>query len=177
MLFIKQKGIFNTYKGRLRKEIQQYCKEKAIPETEFHFLSIHKWEDVYNKIVTNFKEKEWISKNGLHWLNISCSYSKEICYSLRDYECWEWSLKLPDIVGKDDFIYLVLEENGQINKFWVTEGKPKVIAELIYEECFDSDYYIVDKKFQWMISRNHHEYVHFVGEDAHFNFATIQGEK
>ena len=164
MLFIKAKGIYNTYKGRLRKEIQKYCQENTITENEFRFLSIHQWQNVYDKIVSTFGKHEYVSVNGLHWLNTNCAYKKELLYSFASDEKWDWILKLPDIVKKEDLIYLVLEETAQKNKFWIAEGTPTRIAELLYEGFFDDDYYIVDKKFQWMITRDHHSIVHFVGK-------------
>ena len=41
----------------------------------------------------------------------------------------------------------------------------QVIAELIYEEVhWDCDYYIVDKKYNWLITCNHHDIIQFVGK-------------
>lgn len=171
---MKKKGIFNEYKGQLRKEIQIYCKENGIGENEFHFLSIYGWEDVYIKIMLSFGEYKYVSRNGLHWMNTNCAYNREITYSFCSADQWEWILKLPEMVGNEEMIYLVLEERGQRSKFWIAEGKPAVIAHLLNEGFFESDYYIVDKKFQWMIAREHHCCVHFIGDGFQYDFTKLE---
>lgn len=156
----KQKGIFNNYKGWVRAEVQRYCKENDIGKESFHFLPIYQWENVYDRVMETFGEYDWISKNGLHWVNTNGTYTKDSSVFHCD-EQWDWILQLPEIVGEDEPVYLLLEEG---NKFWIGEGKPNVVAELIYEGLFNQDYYIVHKKFQWMITMNHHRCVHFVGD-------------
>lgn len=155
----------NEYKGLLRKEIQSYCKDNSIKNEDFHFLSLYQWQNVYDKILENFADYAWTRHNGLHWLNTNGIYKKSVCYSFDSREQWDWILKLPDMLeNTEEMLYFVLEEEGQKSKFWIAEGKMKTIAQIIYEGLFDDDYYIVDKKYRWMITRNHHGVVAFVGE-------------
>lgn len=61
-------------------------------------------------------------------------------------------------------VYLLLDEEGVREKFWIAEGTPQRIAELLYEEVHcNCDYYIVDKKYNWLITCNHHEIIQFIG--------------
>ena len=158
----KRKGIFNNYKGEPRKEAQKFCRENAITDEQFHFLSIYKWNDVYEKILINFADDSWRKYYGLHWLNTNGRFIKEKKYSFTDDKNWEWIFRLEEIIGKDEMIYVALEDEK--DKLWLAEGTTNVIARIIYEEFFADDYYIVDKKYQWMITRNHHEYVMFIGD-------------
>lgn len=162
----KKKGIWNEYKGLLRKEVQSYCKNNFIEDEEFHFLSIYQWQNVYDKILENFADYKWALHNGLHWLNTNGICKKNMCYAFDSREQWDWILKLSDILDNaDEMLYLALEEgSGQKSKFWIAEGKPEIIAKLLCEGLFEDDYYIVDKKYRWMITRNHHGVVLFVGE-------------
>lgn len=158
----KRKGIFNHYKGLLRQEVQKYCKENSISEEEFHFLSIYQWQDVTERILENFADYEWRKNYGLHWLNTECRLTKETKYTLDDYEQWEWVLKLPTIIDRQETIYVALEDEK--DKLWIAEGLPDAVSKILYEELFDEDYYIVDKKYNWMITRMHDGIVMFVGD-------------
>lgn len=41
----------------------------------------------------------------------------------------------------------------------------QVIAELLYEEVHcGCDYYIVDKKYNWLVTCNHHDIIQFIGD-------------
>ena len=73
----------------------------------------------------------------------------------------DWILNLREFVENSDKQAYYLVEEG--NKFWIFEGTLNRISEMIYKEFFLQDYYIVDKKYQWMITCNHHEMVFFVG--------------
>lgn len=165
----RKKGLFNEYKGRMREEIQSFCRENGIKDDEFHFLPINNWQNVYDKILENFADYEWRRYHGLHWLNTNGigNLKKDVLYAFNSYEHWDWVLKLPQMLGgKYDKLYYVAEEGGgQRSKFWIGEGTPEVIAKFLYEELYDDDYYIVDKKFQWMITCNHHCGVRFIGEE------------
>ncbi len=160
---MKKKGIFNIFKGADREDILKYCEEKNIKQSEFRSVSIYQWEDIYNKIVDEFVDKTTYYKQGLHWLNINCYFrkEKEIQYSYDSRDNWDWILNLREFVENSDKQAYYLVEEG--NKFWIFEGTLNRISEMIYKEFFLQDYYIVDKKYQWMITCNHHEMIFFVG--------------
>ena len=163
----KKRGPFNQYKGELRQEIQTYCRENNISKEDFHFLPINNWENVYKKIVDSFVDYEWAKHSELHWANTNGGLKKEVIYAFDSYETWEWVLKLPEFLeGKYDKLYYVVEDWG--DKFWISEGTPEVIAQLLYEEMYDDDYFIIDTKFHWMITCNHHCIVLFVGEEISY---------
>lgn len=160
---MKKKGIFNIFKGAVREDILKYCEEKNIKEREFRMVSIYRWEDVYNKVIDEFVDKTKSYKQGLHWLNIDCCFHKEkkIQYSYDSRDNWEWILNLREFVENTEKQAYYLVEEG--TKFWIFEGTLDRISEMVYEGFFLHDYYIVDKKYQWMITCNHHEGILFAG--------------
>ena len=171
----KGKGIYNKYKGYARPEIQHYCKENLIKEEDFRFLSMNQWQNVYDKVLDNFVDYEYARYNGLHWFNINGGRKKEIFYMYDSRDDWEWVLKLPEIVREsEEMLYLLLDEGGIKSKFWIAEGKANVIAKLLHEELVNDDYYIVQKKYEWMITKNHHEMISFIGRQDKLNIEVLK---
>lgn len=158
----KKKGIFNTFKGACREEILKYCEKENIKESEFRPVSIYQWEDIYHKIVDEFVDKTKYYKKDMHWLNMNLCFrkGKEILYAYDSRDDWDWVKNLREFVDDAEKQAYFLVEEG---KFWIFEGNLDRISEMIYEGFFAEDYYIVDKKYQWMITCNHHEVILFVG--------------
>lgn len=166
---MKSKSFDNVYREQCIIDIQKYCKEHGIEKDKFHFVNIFKWQDIYNKIIDNFVDKTKNYNPDLHWLNTNGTFRKDktIQYAFDSRNQWSWILKLPKFVeNRNDTAYLLIEGSS---KYWVSEGNLKTIAEIIYEELFSDDYYIVDKKYRWMITCNHHECVLFVGDGLIMN--------
>jgi len=160
----KKKGVFNFFRGGCRADILKYCEEQQIPKDQFCPLSIPKWQDIYEKVVDNFRDKSKDYKQGLHWLNITGDFrkGKQIVHAFDSREQWEWIYKLPSLVdGTDKIAYLLIEEG---NKFWIFEGVLERIAQILYEGFYLDDYYIVDRKYRWMVTCNHHMIILFIGE-------------
>ena len=163
----RKKGIWNQYKGRLRIELQQFCEENQIAGEQFHLLNIYQWENIYRQVVEHFADKSRSYQAELHWLNINGAIrgDKEILAVFDSREAEDWIRKLPGLVEHPEGgAYLLLEENSQRPKFWIGEGTLEGIAMILDEGLYDSDYYIVDKKYRWMITCNHHQVILFVGE-------------
>lgn len=161
---MKEKGIWNCYKGAVRADIQKYCEINNINEEEFCFIDIYKWRDVYEQVAEHFVIKKENYKKGLHWLNTNGIFREDkiIQYSFDSRGKEEWIFKLPELVERTkEKVYLLMEEG---KKFWICEGYLPIISEIIYEKLRYVDYYIVDKKYNWMITKNHHDIVLFVGQ-------------
>lgn len=179
----RKKGIWNNYEGGLRIAVQRFCDENHIDEETFRFLSIYQWEDVYRKVIGNFVDKSHGYQAGLHWLNTNGVFrkDKEIQAVFDSRDSWGWVLGLPGLVDEgNERAYLLLEESGQRPKFWIGEGTLEGIARILEEGLYSSDYYIVDKKYRWMITCNHHEAVLFVGDGLNMDriedlVASMQG--
>lgn len=163
----REKGKWNNYEGSLRIAVQRFCQQNRIDEETFRFLSIYQWEDVYRKVIEYFVDKSRGYQAGLHWLNTNGVFreDKEIRAVFDSRDSWDWILELPELVveGKEK-AYLLLEDGGQRPKFWIGEGTLDGIARILEEGLYNSDYYIVDKKYRWMVTCNHHGGVLFVGD-------------
>lgn len=162
----KQMQAYHKWAG-LRLEIVEYCKENQISENEFRFLGIYEWENVYDEVLKHFVDERYARKHGLHWSNIEDGFQKNnhIIYAFQEgnnVSC-EWIEKLPEIVQCEK-IYLLMEEKRQRAKYWIAESTPAVVYRIINEALYPIDYYITDKKFKWLITKNHHDLVQFIGE-------------
>lgn len=156
----------------LRLEITLYCQKKRISQDDFCFLGIHEWQNVYDKVLEHFVDEQYARRNGLYWANTNGGFRQDIprIYVFQEGVSnnlsYEWIEKLPEIV-KCDKVYLLLEEGSQ--KYWIAECSPSVVCLIINEAMGHIDYYITDKKYNWLISANHHDIVQFIGDGLETN--------
>lgn len=150
----------------IRLEVAEYCRDHQIPENDFRFLCMNEWQNVYEKVLDTFVDGKYARSYGLHWANVEGGFKEVPEYSFR-LGCdgklgYEWLKKIPEIIQSDK-VYLLLEESGMRAKYWIAECNPKVIECIINDTYLSDDYFIVDKKYKWMITENHHEIVQFIG--------------
>ncbi len=151
----------------LRLEIAEYCRENHISQDDFRFLGIYEWQNVYDKVLEHFVDKQYARKNGLYWANTRGGFRQDVpgIYIFQEgvmnNASYEWIERLPEIV-KCEKVYLLLEEDSK--KYWVAECRPATVCLIINEAIGYTDYYITDKKYNWLISENHHDIVQFIGE-------------
>lgn len=150
----------------IRLEISEYCRNHHIPENDFRFLGMTEWQNVYEKVLDTFVDGQYARRNGLHWANVEGGFKEVTEYSFRlgtnGKLGYEWLEKISEIVLCDR-VYLLLEENGMHAKYWIAECNLKVINCIINDTLTLGDYFIVDKKYKWLITENHHEVVQFIG--------------
>lgn len=150
----------------IRLEVSEYCRDHQISEKDFRFLGMNEWQNVYEKVLDTFVDGQYARRKGLHWANVDGGFKEVPEYAFRlgtdGKSGYEWLEKLPEIVGCDR-VYMLLEESGMQAKYWIAECNPKVIEGIINDALTRCDYFIVDKKFKWMITENHHEVVQFIG--------------
>ena len=154
----------------------ELIKKCDISKVRFHKLKSNQWENVYQKITDKFADKTKTWKNGLHWANTNGYSPKSMknflgCYHV-DYATWFY--QLPQIIPEDTMVYFLIDRGGDWysgEEFWIFESYlPELIKVLciLNETAFLNfgflDYYIVSKKFKWIIGLNHHDIASFVGE-------------
>ncbi len=151
-------------------------KQLGISPQFFHKVHSSKWKHIYDQITETFVDKTKTWRNGLHWANTN-GYAPK-CTRLGAYQTdtEKWFLHLPQIIGDTECnVYFLLDNGGayEQSKFWIFEVRVKEliqILDLCYETVFLDvglgwpDYYIVSKKYEWLIGYNHHDIVSFVGE-------------
>lgn len=162
-----------TFPYFIEKELLQKCN---ISKERFHKVRGSQWKGVYQAITEKFADKTKTWKNGLHWANVNGYSPKSMknlvgCYPV-DYSTWFY--QLPKIVPKDDMAYFLIDSghywyDGE--QFWIFESGILELTEVLSvlnQSSFlglgRSDYYIVSKKYKWIIGFNHHDVVSLVGE-------------
>lgn len=150
----------------LRLELAEYVRDNNIPENDFRFLGIYEWQNVYDRLLEHFVDEQYARKCGLHWANINGGFREDVdrIYTFQmgvsNNRSYEWIEGLPEIAGCEK-VYLFLEDEW-LPKYWVAEADPATVPRIIYETY--SDYYITDKKFNWLITENHHDLIQFIGK-------------
>lgn len=137
----------------IRDEIEEIIKEERIDRSRFHEASKHAYECIIRKFYYAFfayEENEEYKGFDLSyaWLNLHKRLHKtEI---IRWYD--DWTEYLNSIVSlipehqRDAEYYLILEEG------WVYEGcLSEIVAVLLETDGLLKDFYVVSKKFDWMI--------------------------
>lgn len=136
----------------------------------------NQWQGIYHTITEKFADKTKVWKNGLHWANTNGYSPKSMkkllgCYPV---DVSTWFYQLPQIISEEDMVYFLIDHGNDWylgEKFWIFESG---IAELIkvlkrlnetqFFGLWDLDYYIVSKKYQWIMGWNHHDILSCVGE-------------
>lgn len=97
----------------------------------------------YHTILTKI-EQTFVSHGGkIHWSNMGRFNEKLSCKTKSISEEYMWFIRLPDIIP--ELICILSEVNGL------------------------KDFYIISKKFDWLIRENHENIVSFVGDSLHLS--------
>lgn len=128
--------LFHKWEG-LRLELAQYTAEHNISENTFRFLGIYEWQNFYSKVLEAFVDEQYSRTNGIHWSNINNGFRKDI----------------------DVIYYFQIHPENNITYEWI-----KKLPEIINDTYSVKDYYITDKKFNWLITENHHDIIKFLGK-------------
>lgn len=153
--------------GAVREDIAWYCRDNHISDEDFRFLGIYEWQNVYEKMLEHFVDKDYARKNGLYWANTNGGFRKDISriYSFQmgvgGNASYEWIERLPVIAGVEK-VYLALDCGS--GKYWLAQCATAAVSGIINEAFMLDDYYITDKKFNWLITENHHDIVAFIGK-------------
>ena len=154
----------------------ELIKRCNISEKRFHKARGDQWEKIYQTISEKYADKTRIWKNGLHWANTNGYSPKSMKNFLGFYsvEYSTWFHYLPQIISEDRMIYFLIDKGGDWHDgecFWIFESYvPELVKvlEILNQTAFLNtgwpDYYIVSKKFRWIIGFNHHDIVSCVGE-------------
>ena len=165
---------------RLEHELIKRC---DISKERFHKVRSTQWKNIYQAISDKYADKTKTWKNGLHWANTNGYSPKSMknflgCYSVH-YATWFYLL--PQIIPDDNMVYFLIDKGNRDwnfgELFWIFESYiPELIKALnalnqtAFLDCGWLDYYIVSKKFRWIIGLNHHDIISCVGEGLNLNY-------
>ncbi|MBJ2127143.1 DUF6756 family protein [Flavobacterium sp. IB48] len=149
----KERNLLRKNWSNLRAEIANIINKKEISKEDFRPLSTNEnWEKIENNIINIF-------------CNLSHS-NKKPTWIWTDFKLDTFALSnlaqrpenyLDKLVDEEENVwYIVNETINESDKFWFYEGKIKTIQIIIGESWF-SELYIVSKKYEWLITINHHD--------------------
>ena len=145
----------------LRVEIEQYLKDHPHLRPQIKEAPKLSYESIIQQIELRFVDKTKDRKADIHWANMGL-YRKDIPFVFKAQGTTDFLTLLPKIIPKNEpTFWLLIETRG--DKYWLYEGTLPAITEII-NEIVTSDFYIVSKKMEWLISENHHDVWSFVGE-------------
>lgn len=144
----------------MRETIENIIKDFHLDRSRIFEVSHLKYADIIKRI-----EKRFVLNGGaLHWSNIQNRFNPSI--NVRSQYIGNnmgWYQMLDNIIP-DTLHYVLFEDSRNFRpKYWVYEMYPNEIITVI-NESNPGDFYIVSKKFEWLISECHEDVVYFLGE-------------
>ncbi|MFT3822912.1 MAG: hypothetical protein QM731_03290 [Chitinophagaceae bacterium] len=129
-------------------------KGAGISDEQFNAIGIHDWPEVFKKIEAAFIKKE-NSNTSFNWWwedlkgdQVALQFQRDDAY-----------MYLHHLVDKNEKIWFVASDNNfDPTKFWLFEGYIEPVQQVI-GELYAFEYYLVSKKYDWLLAENHHGYL------------------
>ncbi len=155
---IKKRNILSRDWTSLRSDIERAQNELGISDNEFKELKINEWELVQSNIFKSFLyDRPQNIKRSWLWNDLKVEAYSIGCFT-DPYQ------KLNLLIKNDDFVYFFVNETvNEQTKFWYYEGNVNSIISIIGETIGLSEYYLVSKKYDWLLCTNHHNSLIGVG--------------
>lgn len=133
----------------LRIEIDRACRELGILQSDFSSVSIHDWPDIERRVVESFVESSGYSSPWL-W-----EHFKQESHSIQIAEHPDVLLNL--FLDPSELVWFFVNETvRERTKFWYYVGRVNAIQQVLGEVQGLSEYYLVSKKYEWLLCCNHH---------------------
>ena len=146
-----------------RDEIERIVKEYAIDRSRFFEASKQAYKQITETVEGAFvdKSKRWDA--GIHWSNMGHYHPRAACV-YRAMNGWAgWMDALRGVIPADDPVYVLFEDCQQYApKYWVYESYRNELLFMLNEINGLDDVYVVSKKYDWLISLNHHDVISYV---------------
>lgn len=148
-MLTKDRNILRHDWESLRADIESIIKDKKIDASEFKSLGIHdNRKKIEENIYQTFCKLDHPTKRPI-WL---WEYFKLDTFGLVIEQPYKYLAKLVD---KDESVWFFV--NDDKDKFWFYEGKINSIVTVIEESSYIDELYVASKKYEWLISINHHD--------------------
>jgi len=143
----------------LRSDIEEQRKELIIDTSDFSEINLHQYEDILKNIWKSFTKLGHQAKNNF-WIN----HHIENAVSHNPTSEDEVIKILKDIIPLNDKYWFIGQETkNECPKYWLYEGSLASIISIL-DNMYLFDFYIVDKKYKWIISEEHHGIIVGTGE-------------
>lgn len=144
----------------VREEIEETVKSENLNRHNFFEVSKNSYQSIIKKIEDVFVDKSKNWEKDIHWSNAN-GYRPNLSVSYFRQEKVPFVDHLKEIIPNSEvFMYFMVEDTY---KYYLYEGKIDEIVTVLNETSF-YDFYIVSKKYDWLISENHHDGWSFIGE-------------
>lgn len=163
----KKRHILRDNWKSIRENIEQVIKEYRIAPEDFKPVNINEWEEIENKIIETFCDFPLSYKYRPTWLWEYFKFSGTALSNLVEYA----PQYLPELLEPEERVWFFV--NDHKSKFWYYEGTVRSIQTIIDESYWD-EFYIVSKKYDWLICMNHHEIFMTIGAEIPEKLWTIK---
>lgn len=151
----------HEYKG-IRNEIELVIKEFGLDRSRVSEVS----KIAYASILRNVEKKFVLHGRQLHWSNMGGGFQPQLLGVTRDIsDDTLWFKNLKNIVpDPQEKVYALFEDTKNYQpKYWVYEMFLEELIIILSEVWGLDDFYIVSKKYEWLITECHEDMVSFVG--------------
>lgn len=152
----------------IRSEIERVIKDNRIERSNCFECSKY----TYNSIIKKIEQVFVLHGGNIHWSNMGHGFNpKLVCKTRNISEDRMWVVKLSKIIPESErFVYVLFEDSKNFEpKYWVYEMCIPELICMIGEAHGLDDFYIVSKKFDWLISECHEDIVSFVGNSLNLS--------
>lgn len=142
-----------------RADIEVAVKVLSLSASDFRVLRFYEYENILKEIVAKFTT---LGTKGINanWLWDSFKEPK-FCIQLEYVPAI-----LKQLISSEETVWFIAEDwpsTKQHGKFWLYEGKIAAIVDVL-GEMYGCEYYLVSKKFEWLLCENHHDILMAVGQ-------------
>ena len=152
----------------IRDEIERVIKENHLERSKCFECSKITYRAILKKI-----EQTFVLHGGdIHWSNMGRGFNPKLPCEIKDTsDDSMWVTKLPMILSdSEELVYVLFEDSKNYQpKYWLYEMYIPELVCVIGEVCGLDDFYIVSKKFEWLISECHEDIVSFVGSSLNLS--------
>lgn len=152
----------------MRTHIATVVEVLHLNQDDFDLVSLHKHEAILVSILDSFTT---LGKKGLSY-GWWWEHFKGERFSIQTTSTLEIIAKL---IPSDERAWFVFEDSLRTKKhgdFWLYEGKLAAGLAVI-DELYGFEYYIVGKKFDWLLCENHHSVLISVGESINTKLKSL----
>lgn len=146
----------------IRKQTEQIIKEQNLDRSRAFEVQKLRYPAILRRIEETFVARG----GGIHWSNMGYFRPDLPCAfrSVAGNPLWYHNLAAV-VPSPGEPVYLLLEDcKGYQPKYWLYEMYLPELITVLDEIPGLDDFYIVSKKYQWLISENHEEIAAFVGD-------------
>lgn len=134
-----------------KSEILVRARNLGFNSEEFDSVNIYAWPEIMKKIETKFViRRNTNTKFNWWWEDLKGEKTSVI---FPEDNGWSY---LDQLVGKHEKVWFVgCNSKYDVTKFYLFQGYVKPIQQVL-GEMYPFEYYLINKKYEWMLCENHH---------------------